>query len=66
MVEVLRCLYPDCGREAAIRGLCHICYMTAARLVHRQKVTWAVLEERGKCLPRQVGRRGRQKRWFLA
>ena len=66
-VETGRCLRPDCGRAARIRGLCHSCYNCALKLVKRGLVTWTALEDSGKALPAKKfeGKPGVRMRWFL-
>ena len=63
-----RCLFPDCEREANVRGLCLNHYDRASRLVRAGKTTWDLLISLGKCLPDKYGRgkrHGNVGDWFL-
>jgi len=60
------CLAPNCGTISGNRGLCASCYRTASYLVKEGKVTWDILEARGKALPRRkAGGLSTRAQWFL-
>jgi len=67
--KIVKCLRPDCAREANIRGLCRTCYAVARAMVKSGAVTWENLEAEGKCL--KSGSQGRAKgsgqiqKWLL-
>lgn len=60
------CLFPDCHKGVAGRGLCPNHYHSAARLVQIGKTTWEKLEKAGRSKPTKVGgARGEVQSWFL-
>lgn len=60
------CLYPDCIRGPATRGLCPQHYTTARRLINEGLTSWEQLEKSGKANPSQAKRtRSNTVGWFL-
>lgn len=58
------CLYPDCGKPAKTRGLCHNHYRVASHYVASGRTSWETLEASGRSLP--AGQRGtKPNSWFL-
>lgn len=48
------CLYPDCSKEAAARGLCRNHYEACARLLRKSRAVESDLIERGLMLPKHI------------
>lgn len=44
------CLRPECERAVRTRGLCHVCYQSASKLVRVKTTSWEKLEKSGKVL----------------
>jgi hypothetical protein len=61
----MKCLNPNCQRDAHTRGLCKSCYHTACRLVKDKRTTWETLIETGKARPPSDRNRGRIVEWLL-
>lgn len=43
-----RCLRPECVGRVYARGLCHVDYMVARRMIGRGETTWEALVAAGK------------------
>ena len=63
-LKLVRCLFGECDRAPAARGLCRKHYSVASRLVHKCRTTWAALEASGKAAA-SAGV-GSVAAWFLA
>lgn len=63
----MKCLNPNCERQATVRGICPVCYGRACELVRNGLITWEKLEETGRTLKRKRGGRGlgSTKQWLL-
>lgn len=61
----MKCLVPECSREAIARGLCMSCYKAAYYQIRKGVVSWKELEKLGKVLPSRPGRRSRRYSYFL-
>jgi hypothetical protein len=57
-----KCLVPDCHRHPTARGLCHICYNIALKMVKRGETTWEQLAASGKAL--QWRGKAKTLQWF--
>lgn len=43
-----QCVYPECEKGIASRGLCQKHYANVLRLIHRKITTWEELQKQGK------------------
>lgn len=57
-----KCLNPECGEVARVRGLCRDCYSAALYQVAGGRTSWKALEKVGKALP---GKQKRRANWVL-
>lgn len=64
MSQQAQCMTPNCGNKPKARGLCHVCYMMAHKLVTSETTTWEQLAELGLCL--SAVRKVRQQRFRSA
>lgn len=60
-----KCLVPNCQRGPETRGLCHVHYCIASKLVRKHITTWTELERCGKSLEPYHSRANKTKAWFL-
>jgi len=54
VLTMTKCLYPKCEVHTYCRGLCLKHYGSARNQIKTTELTWQDLEQRGKCLYRQL------------
>lgn len=60
-----QCLFKECGRSRVSRGLCLSHYQMACAVVKKGLTTFAILEKKGRVLPRKKAEGKQFTTWLL-